>query len=379
MCGITPYDGGHLGHAFTYHTFDVLTRRLRGLGVGVRSVRNITDVDDDMIRVSAERGIGWEELAERVVRDFDHDMAAIGILDVDAAPRASRHVPAMIDWISILVSRGFAYAVGGWVYFEVARLAAYGELCGLGEAEMIRLSRERGADPDDARKRTPLDFVLWQPSRPSEPGWVSPWGVGRPGWHIECSVLAALELGTPIDVHGGGDDLIFPHHELEIAQAAGAGISPYARVWAHVAMVGYRGEKMSKSIGNLVFVSQLLRSVHPATVRLLLAAHHHRVAWEYTERELAVADGRRERYAEAARRDAALGAAEAAGWRHDFHDRIDDDLDTPAALKVVDDLAGRLAGVTGTVEDEGTEAGAALLGELLDLLGSASAVALPVA
>ncbi|MGD0834854.1 MAG: cysteine--tRNA ligase [Candidatus Dormibacteria bacterium] len=379
VCGITPYDGGHLGHAFTYHTFDVLTRRLRGLGVPVRSVRNVTDVDDDMMRVAAERGIGWEELAETVVRDFDRDMAAIGILDVDAAPHASRHVPAMVDWISTLAGRGFAYAVGGWVYFEVARLATYGRLCGLGEAEMIRLSRERGADPDDPRKRGPLDFVLWQPSLPPEPGWASPWGVGRPGWHIECSVLAAQELGTPIDVHGGGDDLIFPHHESEIAQAAGAGISPYARVWAHVAMVGYRGEKMSKSIGNLVFVSQLLRSTHPATVRLLLAAHHHRTAWEYTERDLQVADGRRERYAEAVRRGAAVGAAEAAGWRRDFHDRIDDDLDTPGALGVADALAARLAGTAGTAGDEGGEAGSALLGELLDLLGSASAVALPVA
>jgi L-cysteine:1D-myo-inositol 2-amino-2-deoxy-alpha-D-glucopyranoside ligase len=378
VCGITPYDGGHLGHAFTYHTFDVLTRRLLSLGARVRSVRNVTDVDDEMMRVSAERGIGWRELADTVVGDFDRDMAAIGILEVSSAPRASRHVPAMIDWISRLVSRGFAYEMGGWVYFEVARVATYGELSQLGEADMIRLSRERGANPDDPRKRAPLDFVLWQPSRPGEPAWASPWGMGRPGWHIECSVLASLELGTPVDVHGGGDDLVFPHHESEIAQASGAGISPYVRLWSHVAMVGYRGEKMSKSVGNLVFVGQLLERVPPATVRLLLAAHHHRSSWEYTESDLEAAGRRRDRYEQAARRRGEVGAAEAERWRRDFHDRIDDDLDTPSALRVADALAERLtvtAEAAGTAEDGEAEDGATLLGELLDLVGSASAVA----
>ena len=378
VCGITPYDGGHLGHAFTYHTFDVLTRRLRSLGTTVRSIRNVTDVDDDMMRVSAERGIGWRELADTVVRQFDRDMSAIGILDVDGAPRASRHVPAMVDWISRLASRGFAYAVGGWVYFEVARLPAYGQLSGLDPEEMIRLSRERGGNPEDERKHAPLDFVLWQPSRPGEPGWASPWGVGRPGWHIECSVLAALELGTPVDVHGGGDDLVFPHHESEIAQAAGVGISPYVRLWVHVAMVGYRGEKMSKSIGNLIFVSRLLERVPPATVRILLAGHHHRQSWEYTDQDLAAADARRDRYAQAAGRGAAVTTAEAQRWRRDFHERIDSDLDTPGALQVADRLAERLTGTTEPAEEGGAEDGAALLGELLDLVGSGSAVPLTV-
>ena len=292
VCGITPYDGGHLGHAFTYHTFDLLTRRLRSLGQPVRSVRNVTDVDDDMMRVSAARGIGWRELADQVVRDFDRDMGAIDILAVDAAPYASHHVPAMVDWISRIADAGMAYAVDGWVYFEVAKLPGYGHLSGLGAEEMLRLSRERGADPDDPRKRAQLDFVLWQPSRSGEPSWASPWGAGRPGWHIECSVLSTAELGTPLDVHGGGDDLIFPHHEFEIAQAAGVGISPYARLWVHVAMVGYQGEKMSKSLGNLVFVRQLLERVPAATVRLLLAGHHHRAAWEYTEADLDRGGGR---------------------------------------------------------------------------------------
>jgi L-cysteine:1D-myo-inositol 2-amino-2-deoxy-alpha-D-glucopyranoside ligase len=370
VCGITPYEGGHLGHAFTYHTFDVLTRRLRSLGRPVRSVRNVTDVDDDMMRVSAARGIGWRELADQVVRDFDLDMGTIDILAVDAAPRASQHVPAMVDWISRIAEAGLAYAVDGWVYFEVAKLPAYGRLSRLGAEEMLRLSRERGADPDDPRKRAPLDFVLWQPSRSGEPSWASPWGAGRPGWHIECSVLSTAELGTPIDVHGGGDDLIFPHHESEIAQAAGAGISPYARLWVHVAMVGYQGEKMSKSLGNLVFVRQLLERVPAATVRLLLADHHHRTAWEYTDADLEAAEARRRRYATAARAHSTLERAEADGWRARFLERIDDDLDAPGALEVADRLVARLAaaGVAGP------EDGAALLAQLLDLVGAASAV-----
>jgi L-cysteine:1D-myo-inositol 2-amino-2-deoxy-alpha-D-glucopyranoside ligase len=370
VCGITPYDGGHLGHAFTYHTFDVLTRRLRSLGHPVRSVRNVTDVDDDMMRVSAARGIGWQELADQVVGDFDRDMAAIDILAVDAAPRASQHVPAMVDWISRIAEAGLAYAVDGWVYFEVAKLPAYGRLCGLSVEEMLRLSRERGADPDDPRKRAPLDFVLWQPSRSGEPSWASPWGAGRPGWHIECSVLSTAELGTPIDVHGGGDDLIFPHHESEIAQAAGAGISPYARHWVHVAMVGYQGEKMSKSLGNLVFVRQLLERVPAATVRLLLAGHHHRTAWEYTDAGLDAAEARRRRYATAARARAVLDSAEAESWRARFLERIDDDLDAPGGLEVADRLAARLV----TARTGGSQDGAALLGELLDLVGVESAV-----
>jgi L-cysteine:1D-myo-inositol 2-amino-2-deoxy-alpha-D-glucopyranoside ligase len=372
VCGITPYDGGHLGHAFTYHTFDLLTRRLRGLGHRVRSVRNVTDVDDDMMRVSAARGIGWSELADQVVGEFDRDMAAVGILPVDAEPRASHHVPAMVDWISRLAEARFAYEVDGWVYFEVARLPEYGSLSGLSAEEMLRLSRERGADPDDPRKRGPLDFVLWQPRSAGEPSWASPWGAGRPGWHIECSVLSTQELGTPIDVHGGGEDLIFPHHESEIAQATGAGISSYVRLWVHVAMVGYQGEKMSKSLGNLVFVSRLLERVAPATVRLLLAGHHHRAAWEYTEAELDAADARRRSYAEAAAAGTSLAGAEAQRWRAEFLERIDDDLDAPGALGVVDRLARRLPEAGGTVA--APVRGAALLAELLETVGAASAL-----
>lgn len=200
VCGITPYDGGHLGHAFTYHTFDILVRRLRQQRITVRSVRNITDVDDSILGAARERGIDYRELGDRAVALFDHDMEALGILPVDAAPRPSEHVPAMVQQIERLMQVGSAYAVQGWVYFDVSTFPRYGRLSELDSAAMLALSRERGGDPNDARKHNPLDFVLWQPSLVDEPRWQSPWSEGRPGWHIECSVLSDLELGLPIDL-----------------------------------------------------------------------------------------------------------------------------------------------------------------------------------
>ncbi|MBV9101145.1 MAG: cysteine--tRNA ligase [Candidatus Dormibacteraeota bacterium] len=374
VCGITPYDAAHLGHAFTYHVFDVLTRRLIDSGVRVRSVRNVTDVDDDMLRVARERGADYRAIGDDQVQRFDRDMAEIGLLPVSAAPRAGAHVPEMVQWIERLVEGGFAYDVDGWVYFEVQRFPAYGGLSHLDRDTMIRLSRERGADPGDVRKRDALDFVLWQPSLPDEPRWQSPWSDGRPGWHIECSVLATRELGTPVDIHGGGDDLIYPHHESEIAQAEAAGPTPYVRHWTHVAMVRHQGEKMSKSLGNLVFVRELLEHVPGTTIRLLLAAHHYRESWTYDAEEVSAADDRRRRYEEALRAPAALDAGEAGDLLRQFRERLDDDLDTPGALRVLD-LAAAAAlrsGHGGGVEP------AEMLGPMLGLLGARPAAA-PVA
>src|SRR5258708_25655461 len=218
VCGITPYDAAHLGHAFTYHVFDVVTRRLTAAGIPVRSVRNVTDVDDDIFRVARERGVDRVALPAEQVARFDREMAAIDVLPVAAAPHASQHVPQMVDWIAWLRRAGGAYARDGWVYFEGKRFDRYGKLSRLSREQMLARSRERGGDPDDPRKRDPLDFVLWQPALDDELSWDSPWGRGRPGWHIECSVLATELLGDPVDLHGGGDDLIYPHHESEIAQ-----------------------------------------------------------------------------------------------------------------------------------------------------------------
>jgi len=339
VCGITPYDAAHLGHAFTYHVFDVLTRRLLAAGRTVRSVRNVTDVDDDILRVSRERAVEWRMLVEQQVERFEREMAAIDILPVTTSPRATSHITEMVDWITLLEREGFAYARDGWVYFEVARFSRYGELSRLNRQEMIALARERGGDPEDARKRDPLDFVLWQPSSEGEPRWPSPWGEGRPGWHIECSVIARHHLGDTVDVHGGGDDLIYPHHESEIAQTEAVDGHPLARHWVHVAMVEMDGIKMSKSLGNLVFVSDALRAAPPAAVRLLLASHHHRTSWEYDDLELRTASARHRAYLDCVHRGGVLDKDEASELERAFFDRLDDDLDTPGALLVLDGMA----------------------------------------
>jgi L-cysteine:1D-myo-inositol 2-amino-2-deoxy-alpha-D-glucopyranoside ligase len=351
VCGITPYDGGHLGHAFTYHTFDVIARRLWADGVDVRSVRNVTDVDDDILRVARERGMDYR-----------------GLLDVDATPRASNNVAGMVEWITRLVARRAAYEVDGWVYFDVVRFPPYGAFSGLDNVRMVQLSRQRGGNPDDPRKRNPLDFVLWQRSLPDEPRWPSPWGDGRPGWHIECTVMAAKELTLPVDIHGGGDDLIFPHHESEIAQAVCGGVPSYVRHWVHVAMVGYQGEKMSKSLGNLVFVRDLLDRVPAAVIRLLLCAHHHRTAWEYDEAELVRAQSRWLAYRAAVTDGPNVTATDAQAVYDDFMACIDDDLDTPGALAILDEVAGRPAL---TVRSRGADVTAGqLMGPLLDVIGA---------
>jgi L-cysteine:1D-myo-inositol 2-amino-2-deoxy-alpha-D-glucopyranoside ligase len=368
VCGITPYAAAHLGHAFTYHVFDVMQRRLIESGLRVRSVRNITDVDDDILRVARERGADYRAVGDEEVERFDRDMSDLGLLPVDSAPRATEHVPEMVDWIKRLVDAGFAYARDGWVYFETRLFPGYGRLSRLERNAMLALSRERGGDPDDPRKRDPLDFVLWQPSLPDEPHWASLWSEGRPGWHIECTVLASGELGIPIDIHGGGDDLIFPHHESEIAQAEAAGVAPYVRHWVHVAMVRHQGEKMSKSLGNLVFVRQLLDHVPGASVRLLLAGHHYRTSWTYDAEELQAADARRARYEEALNASGGLDPDESAEYQRQFRDRIDDDLDTPGALRVLDLAASAVIHQGGRQHREGVPA-EAVLRPLLSILG----------
>ncbi len=349
VCGITPYDAAHLGHAFTYHVFDVITRRLLAAGRRVKSVRNVTDVDDDIFQVARERGVDASELVAAQVARFDQEMRDIRILPV-SVPYASAHVPEMVAWIGRLEAAGFAYARDGHVYFDTARFDRHGSLSGLGREQMIVLSRERGADPDDPRKRDPLDFILWQPSLPDEPRWPSPWGDGRPGWHIECSVLATRELGETVDIHGGGDDLIYPHHESEVAQTEAVQAHPFVRHWVHVAMVQLGGVKMSKSLGNLVFIGDLPAPREAA--RLLLAAHHYRTSWSYVEEELHAAIARHGAWNDAFNDGATLDPDEAAAAEGEFFARLDDDLDTPGALRVLDQLvahrslvpgAGRLA------------------------------------
>lgn len=364
VCGITPYDSAHLGHAFTYHTFDVLTRRLEAMGRSVRSVRNVTDVDDSIVRVAQERGVDYLQLGRDEMERFDRDMAAIGIRPVDAAPRATEYIPQIVEWVRRLEEAGYAYAHDGWVYFATDQFPRYGALSQLNVDAMIALSRERGADPDDPRKQHPLDFVLWQRSTPGEPSWPSPWGEGRPGWHIECSVMSSAELGLPIDIHGGGDDLIYPHHESEIAQVESLEPGPAVRHWMHVATVSLDGTRMSKSLGNLVFVRALLRKHAPDTVRLLLSTHHYRAPWTYVDSEMIEAEERRQRYADAVEREAWIDPGLARKSEKEFFACLDDDLDTAGALEVLD----RIVGIDGMRAGEG-ERKDELLSRLLGVLG----------
>jgi L-cysteine:1D-myo-inositol 2-amino-2-deoxy-alpha-D-glucopyranoside ligase len=351
-CGITPYDAAHLGHAQVYLTFDVLQRRLRDAGHETRCVRNITDVDDDILRKARELGVHYLDLAAEEIARFDADMAALGLLPAWSEPRATSAIPDILTLIGDVLESGYAYQAGGAVYFDVASFPAFGEVSHFDRDTMLALAAENGGNPGDPNKRNPLDFVLWQPSLPDEPSWESRWGPGRPGWHIECSALALRELGETVDVHGGGRDLVFPHHECENAQSEAVTDKPFVRHWLHVGLVGFEGTKMSKSLGNLVFVGDLLKEWEPAAVRLALLAHHYRSDWEWTDADMPAAVRRLESWRAAPLpdrpgdhvADAGLDAVRA---------RLDDDLDTPGALVALDTEAGSSRPV---------RAGAALLG-----------------
>ncbi|MGH9121781.1 MAG: cysteine--tRNA ligase, partial [Acidimicrobiales bacterium] len=265
-CGITPYDAAHLGHAATYLAYDVLQRRLRDRGHETRCVRNVTDVDDDILRKARQLGVHWLDLATEEMGRFDDDMRALGLLVPYSEPRATSGIPDILGCIAQVLESGHAYQAGGGVYFEVSTFADFGSISHLGREEMLRLAKERGGNPGDPFKRDPLDFILWQPSASDEPSWDSRWGPGRPGWHIECSALALRELGETIDLHGGGSDLVFPHHECESVQSEAATGRAFVRHWMHVGMVGLGGTKMSKSLGNLVFVHDLMKDWDPLAV-----------------------------------------------------------------------------------------------------------------
>src|SRR5262249_16784425 len=266
VCGITPYDSTHLGHAATYLTYDLLVRRLEDLGRDVRMVRNVTDVDDSILPKARELGVPYLELAEAELTRFRADMAALGMRPPVAEPRGTEAIAGMITMVADLLDSGHAYLTHGTAYFDVGTFPRFGELSHYSREHMVKLARARGGNPDDPHRKDPLDFVLWQPSAADEPSWRAPFGVGRPGGHVECSVMAMENLGTTLDLHGGGTDLIFPHHECEVAQSETLTGQPFARHWVHAAMVSYEGEKMSKSLGNLVFVGELLKVADPRAI-----------------------------------------------------------------------------------------------------------------
>ncbi|OAG26693.1 cysteine--tRNA ligase [Thermodesulfatator autotrophicus] len=279
-CGVTAYDESHLGHARAAVVFDVLFRFLRYVGFEVVYVRNYTDIDDKIIKRAHEVGVSPKELAERYIKSYDEDMRALKVLKPTYEPRATEHIPQIIALIERLIEKGFAYVVDGDVYFSVEKFPEYGKLSGRNLEELKAGARIAVSD----KKRHPLDFALWKVEKPGEPSWESPWGRGRPGWHIECSAMAMHYLGETIDIHGGGLDLIFPHHENEIAQSEAATGKPFVRYWLHNGMVTVGREKMSKSLGNFVTIKQMLSRHHPEALRLFLLSMHYRSPLDYTEK-----------------------------------------------------------------------------------------------
>jgi L-cysteine:1D-myo-inositol 2-amino-2-deoxy-alpha-D-glucopyranoside ligase len=353
VCGITPYDATHLGHAFTYAALDILIRYLEYRGQRVRYVQNVTDVDDDILRKAKEVGEDWRELGDRWTARFIRDMLDLNVRPPDGFPRATDVIPEIIETVQALERAGLAYESGGSVYFHIDAWPAYGSLSRLSREEMLPIASERGNDPDDIHKRDPLDFVLWQSKAPGEPAWDSPWGPGRPGWHIECSTMAVHFLGTPIDVHSGGADLTFPHHESEIAQAEGAtGKEPFVRFWAHTAMVRHEGEKMSKSLGNLVMVADLLKDWSADALRLYLARHHYRHAWSHDLSELEASHRLARTVGEAV--TAAGGSSDELGTgkaREHFARAMDDDLDSPQAIDGLERFASEILDAAAEARD----------------------------
>ncbi|WP_183098353.1 cysteine--1-D-myo-inosityl 2-amino-2-deoxy-alpha-D-glucopyranoside ligase [Nocardioides pelophilus] len=367
VCGITPYDATHLGHANTYIGFDLLNRAWRSAGLDVRYVQNVTDVDDPLLERATKVGVDWVELAERETELFRQDMHALRVLAPDALIGAVESIPLVIALIERLQAAGAIYKVEDDLYFSVTADPAFGEESGYDRATMLRFFGERGGDPDRAGKKDPLDCVVWRAERPDEPAWESPFGRGRPGWHIECAAIALEQLGSTMDVQGGGSDLVFPHHEMCAGHAQVATGAPYSRAYVHAGMVGYDGEKMSKSRGNLVFVSALRNSdIDPMAIRLALLRHHYREDWEWTDDMLWVAVDDVARWRSAL----ALGAgAPAAPVVTEVLAALADDLDAPRATAAVDAWVASTLGTDGLADTSDPDAAATLLPVLDAALG----------
>ena len=371
LCGVTVYDLCHVGHARSAIVFDVIRRYLGFKGFRVSFIKNFTDVDDRIIKRANEEGVPAVAISELYIAEYRTDMAAVGVPPGDVEPKATEHIPQMIALIERLVDKGVAYVVDGDVYFEVRRFLPYGRLSGKNLEEL-----QAGARVDvDERKRDPMDFALWKASKPGEPSWPSPWGPGRPGWHIECSAMSMQYLGETFDIHGGGEDLIFPHHENEIAQSEAATGRPFVRYWIHNGFVNLGTEKMSKSLGNTLTIKEIVRQHDPEAVRLYLLGTHYRHPLEFADEritEAARALGRLRALQAEADRLAAKGgptpAPEAglfegvAEHKARFEAAMDDDFNTPQALGALFDLARLLYGARDQVTQGRMGGGAFLTG-----------------
>ena len=384
VCGVTPYDTAHLGHAFLYVSFDVLHRFLRYLGYKVRYIQNITDIDNDILRRAKELDEPWDALGDRYVKIHQDGLDALGVEPPVKYPRATEEIPLMVEMIDSLISRGHAYEAAGNVYFRVSSDPGYGRLSRLSPEEMAVQLTETGDPADDPLKEAPVDFLLWQAAKPGEPTWPSPWGPGRPGWHIECSAMSIRYLGETLDIHGGGGDLVYPHHESEIAQSeCWSDQRPFARVWMHAGMLRMDGEKMSKSLGNMVFVHDLVHQYRPEALRLFLSSVRYRDVLEWDPAKVAACE------------QVVTLLQTAAGMTHPVHDvahpyqtsgepmdpepfrrrfvsALEDDLNTPAAIATLQELAEAI--VAGRAASRPVSCARRQLRELAGILG----IALPV-
>ena len=370
VCGVTPYSDAHLGHAMSYIIFDTIRRYLQFRGYKVKYVQNITDIDDKIIDRANQLGISTRELAEKYTDSFFEDMDALNIGRADIYPRATEEIPKMIEIVQGLIDKGYAYPAKGSVYFRVRNVPDYGKLAHRNLESMMAGARIEAGE----EKEHPMDFVLWKASKPGEPSWESPWGRGRPGWHIECSAMSLKYLGDTIDIHGGGQDLIFPHHENEIAQSESfTGKKPFVKYWLHNGLVQLGEEKMSKSLGNLITIKEALQRYSADAIRIFVLSSHYRSHLTYSEEALEAAERGAERLQNTANSeldDARVRykhTFDAASYRRRFIEAMDDDFNTAQAIAAVFDLARDI----NRASDSGYSVGLAqrMLTELTSVLG----------
>lgn len=338
VCGVTVYDDCHIGHAMSYVTFDVIRRYLEFKGYKVKHVQNFTDIDDKIIIRAQKLGVPAQELAEKYITEYFKDMNALNIMRAHVYPRATEEMPKIIEVIQGLMNKERAYESAGSVYFRVKIFPDYGKLSHQNVEEM-----KPSGGAEEAEKEDPLDFALWKAAKPGEPSWPSPWGGGRPGWHIECSAMSLKYLGESIDIHGGGQDLIFPHHENEITQSeAFTGVVPFVRYWLHNGLLQLAGDKMSKSLGNLVTVKQALERYSPDAIRFFILSSHYRSPLTYSDEILQAAEAGMERLRQAAKDEGVVGGKsvlESESFRSRFIESMDDDFNAAQAIAVLFDLA----------------------------------------
>ena len=341
VCGPTVYDSCHVGHARSVVVFDVVVRYLRAMGWTVTYIRNFTDVDDKIINRAHEVGLSAGQLAETYIDEFHRDMDALNVMRADHEPRVTEHIEAIVRLVQALMDKQVAYRVDGDVFFSVEHFHGYGKLSGRKLEEMEAGSRIE----INSNKRNPFDFVLWKAAKPGEPSWPSPWGEGRPGWHIECSAMSSRFLGQTFDIHGGGKDLIFPHHENEIAQSEAAHGKPFARYWMHNGFVNIDNQKMSKSLNNFLMIKDILKTTHPETIRLFLLSNHYRSPIDFSDQNLLESGKALDKiYAVLKRVDEAHGipadlyTAPAGHFWHLFCEAMDDDFNTAKGIGILFNL-----------------------------------------